>query len=556
MIIGLDVGGTNVNAVAICESEIVDTAKNPTDYSDLLGCIWTTLNQLLSSNRNENIQHINLSTTVSTNAIVEGNTAPVGMIIESGPGLDPSFLCCGTENVLINGYIDHRGREISPLNKKEIDQAIQLFESKDIHAVSVAGKFSTRNPAHELAIAESLRGLFSPITLGHALSGKLNFPRRVYTSYLNSAVYDVFGKFAEGIKKAMKREGIDVPTYILKADGGTVNIATAEKYPVNTILSGPAASTMGACAFYPSDQDAVLLDIGGTTTDISFLADGVPLFEPLGIKIGSYNTLVRAIYSVSIGLGGDSAVCIKDGKLKIGPVRKGKPRALGGPSPTPSDAMIVLGLMDFGDKDRAFEAMQEIGRKMGVDAKSAAYMIYETMGDMIKDEVERLLKEINSRPVYTIKELLYGKKVRPAFLSVIGGPAKALAPMLEKKFNIPCKVPPYYEAANAVGAALAKITAEVTLVADTAEGTLAVPEIGLHEKTQRYFDLKKAREKAFEALRMRALELGADETEIDPEIVEEQSYNVVRGFYTRGKNIRIKAQLKPGFNPNFKGFEV
>jgi len=556
MIIGLDVGGTNVNAVAIKQGKIVDTAKNPTDYSNLLGCIWTTLHQLLVSNRREKIQHINLSTTVSTNAIVEGNTAPVGMIIESGPGLDPSFLCCGTENVLINGYIDHRGREISPLNKKEIDQAIELFESKNIRAVSVAGKFSTRNPAHELDIAMSLKDRFSPITLGHTLSGKLNFPRRVYTSYLNSAIYDVFSKFADGIKNAMKREGLEVPTYILKADGGTVNIATAEKFPVNTILSGPAASTMGACAFYPTDKDAILLDIGGTTTDISFLADGVPLFEPLGIKIGSYNTLVRAIYSVSIGLGGDSAVCVKDGKLKIGPVRKGMPRALGGPVPTPSDAMIVLGLMEFGDRNRALEAIQEIGQEMGVSAQTAAQMIYDTMGQMIKDEVERLLKEINSRPVYTIKELLYGKKVKPEFLSVIGGPAKAIAPILEKKFELPCKVPPYYEAANAVGAALAKITAEVTLVADTAEGIIAVPEIGLHEKTPRNFDIKKAREKAFEALKVKALELGADESEIAPEIVEEQCYNVVRGFYTRGKNIRIKAQLKPGFNPNFKGFEV
>lgn len=556
MIIGLDVGGTNVNAVAIQQGEVVDTAKSPTDPSDLLGCIWTTLNQLLSYNHIEEIQHINLSTTVSTNAIVEGNTSPVGMIIESGPGLDPSFLCCGDENVFVDGYIDHRGREVKPLDIKAIDEAAKLFESKNIHAVSVTGKFSTRNPVHELAIAERLDSRFSPITLGHALSGKLNFPRRVYTSYLNSAVYDVFNHFSEGIKKAMRREGIDVPTYILKADGGTVNIATAEKYPVNTILSGPAASTMGACAFFPSNQDAVLLDIGGTTTDISFLADGVPLFEPLGIKIGSYNTLVRAIYSVSIGLGGDSAVFVEDGNLHIGPMRKGSPRALDGPVPTPSDAMIVLGLMEFGDKTKAYEAMQDIGQQIGVNALTAAHIIYETMCEMIKDKVEKLLEEINSRPVYTIKELLYGKKVKPAFLSVIGGPAKALAPMLEEKFQIPCKVPPHYEAANAIGAALAKITAEVTLLADTAEGTLAVPEIGLHERIRQSFSLKNAREKAIEALSMRAYELGADESEIDPEIVEEQSYNVVRGFYTRGKNIRIKAQLKPGLNPNFKGFEV
>ena len=190
--------------------------------------------------------------------------------------------------------------------------------------------------------------------MGHSLSGKLNFPRRVFTSYLNSAVYDTFNGFSTSIRKSMKQEGIDAPLFILKADGGTINLATAEEKPVETILSGPAASFMGLNAMIKTYKDAILLDIGGTTTDIFFLADGVPLFEPLGIKIGDYKTLVRAIYSVSIGLGGDSSievedVHLKDGlediKLKIGPNRAGYPYALGGPKPTPTDAMIVLGLI-------------------------------------------------------------------------------------------------------------------------------------------------------------------------------------------------------------------
>lgn len=502
------------------------------------------------------IEHINLSTTVSTNAIIEGNITPVGMILESGPGLDPSFLCCGSENVFISGYIDHRGREIRAVDEKEIHEALELFKSRNIQAVSIVGKFSTRNPTHELYISKILHGRFSPVTMGHIVSGKLNFPRRVYTSYLNSAVYDVFNKFASGIKKAIQKEGIEVPIYILKADGGTISLQEASQFPVNTVLSGPAASTMGACAFHWNSQDAVLLDIGGTTTDISFLADGVPLFEPIGIKIGPYNTLIRAIYSVSIGLGGDSAVRVKDGKLCIGPVREGRPKALGGPVPTPSDAMIHLGLMDFGDRNKASVAMKELGQKLGMDADSTAQLVYDKMCEKIKNKVFELLEDINSRPVYTIKELLKGKKVNPAYVSVIGGPAHALAPGLKKKFGIPCKLSPHFEAANAVGAAVARITAEITLHANTAEGFLSVPEMGVYEKIDRFYDINKARKRALDELSKRAIKLGADEREINPEVIEEQVYNAVRGFYTRGKNIRIKAQVRPGLNTKFDYYEV
>ncbi len=136
-----------------------------------------------------------------------------------------------------------------------------------------------------------------------------------------------------------------------------MSLEAAEEKPVETILSGPAASFMGINAMLDTDKDAILLDIGGTTTDIFFLANGVPLFEPLGIQIGEYKTLVRAIYSVSIGLGGDSSIEIVGGKIKIGPERKGRPYAYGGPVATPTDAMLVLGLIG-GDKGGFFAPLR------------------------------------------------------------------------------------------------------------------------------------------------------------------------------------------------------
>jgi N-methylhydantoinase A/oxoprolinase/acetone carboxylase beta subunit len=546
LIVGLDMGGTHVDAVLIHQGEIIKAAKSPTDHSNLLESVWETLKSLLSGQAPSQIKRIILSTTISTNSIIEHKTDPVGMIIECGPGLQKDFLCCGRENVFISGYIDHRGREITPIDPREIKQALRTFKHNNIAAVAVTGKFSVRNTKHEIKIHEMIKDEFFPITLGHTLSGKLNFPRRVFTSFYNSAVHSTFFKFSESIYKAIQREKINAPIYVLKADGGTMSLKAGVKYPVNTILSGPAASVMGGQAFLETLEDAVFLDIGGTTTDISFLADGVPLFEPLGIKIGEFPTLVRALYSVSIGVGGDSRVSVKNQRLVIGPERQGKPMALGGVCPTPTDAMIVLGLIDLGDKNKAVNAMEEIGQLLSLDLETTANVILYTMADIIKDKVEKLLYKINSHPVYTVQELLYGKKINPKFIQVIGGPAKAMAPILSKKFNMPCRYPEVYAATNAVGAALARTTAEITMFVDTAQKSLSVPEMGLCEKVIQGYSLEEAKLRALALIKQQSMLLGAKEGDIQAEIIEENSYNMVRGFATSGKNIRIRAQTKPG----------
>ncbi|GFN34584.1 hydantoinase/oxoprolinase family protein [Tepidimicrobium xylanilyticum] len=546
MIIGLDMGGTNVDGVIIENGRIINRVKKTTNRNDLFDSIWAALKELLIGIDRSKIDRINLSTTISTNAIVENKTDPVGMIIQPGPGIPCDFLACGDENIFISGYIDHRGEIIEHFKQEEIEKAIKLFREKNIKSCGVVTKFSTRNPKFEKDIKEILEKDFFPISMGHTVSGKLNFPRRVYTTYLNSAVHNTFNEFSRSIKESLYQEGIDAPIFILKADGGTMNISTAEERPVETILSGPAASFMGMNAMVPTNEDAILLDIGGTTTDIFFLVDGVPLFEPLGIKIDRYKTLVRAIYSVSIGLGGDSSINIENGQIKIGPLREGKPYAFGGPKPTPTDAMITLGLMNTGNRKKAYDSMVSLGRELNISPEEVAQLILDTMGDITKDKVEELLADINSHPVYTIKELLYGKKIEPKVVNVIGGPAKILAPILERKFNLPCCFPKDYHVANAVGAALAKPTTEINMLVNTSKGILSVPELELFEKIDRTFTIDKARRKAMELIRESALSLGAINEEIEAEIVEESSFNMVRGFYTTGKNIRIKAQVKPG----------
>lgn len=554
MIVALDMGGTHIDGVIIKEGEIIQRVKEARDRENTFQSIWSSLKKLMQNQDKKAIERIHLSTTVSTNAIVEDKIAKVGMFIQSGPGIKNDFTHLAEERVFLSGYVDHRGKEVDPLNEDEIKKAYEQFEEKKIEAYAAVGKFSTRNPEHELKVKEARgRKKDSPFTLGHRMSGKLSFPRRVNTSYLNAAITENFQTFAREIKKSLEKEGIEAPVHILKADGGTMRIESAEEKAVETILSGPAASFTGMNAMMPTDEDAILLDIGGTTTDIFFLADGVPLFEPKGIQISEYKTLIRSVYSVSIALGGDSELKIEQGELKIGPERAGYPLAFGGPKATPTDAMLVLGWMKDGDIKKAKEGIQTFADEMDLSLEDMAEKIIDLMLEKMKRKIDELIKKINSQPVYTIEKLLEGKVIDPQRIHLIGGPVKALSRALEKKMEVLCYYPRNYDIANAIGAALAKTTTEITLLADTNREIMTIAELGIYEEISSDYSLADARRDTLKLLEQSAIEMGADPEILALEIIEESSFNMVEGFFNKGRNIRVKAQVKPGLIHATKG---
>jgi N-methylhydantoinase A/oxoprolinase/acetone carboxylase beta subunit len=304
---------------------------------------------------------------------------------------------------------------------------------------------------------------------------------------------------------------------------------------------------MGILALKDGDDDAIALDIGGTTTDIAVFADGVPLLEPLGATIAGHKTLIRGLLTRSIGIGGDSRVIVKDGNLIIGPEREGPAAALGGPSPTPTDAMIILGLTDIGDRQKALEAVKTIADKIGLDVENAARMIFESACRTIASAADEILTEINNKPVYTIHEMLEGKQIKPRVVYIVGGPSKPMAPRIEEIMGIKACVPEHSEVANAMGAALARTTTEVTLLADTERKKLVIPEEGMETTVSQYFTHQEAVDMCIYTLRSRAIKMGASEEDLDIEIIEDQSFNMVRGMGSvTGKNMRIKAQVKPG----------
>jgi N-methylhydantoinase A/oxoprolinase/acetone carboxylase beta subunit len=314
---------------------------------------------------------------------------------------------------------------------------------------------------------------------------------------------------------------------------------------------------MGILSMTPNNKDdAIALDIGGTTTDIAVFAEGVPLLEAFGVTMEGHKTLIRGLRSKPVGIGGDSRVRFENGQLTIGPEREGPAAAFDGPFPTPTDAMIVLGLTDIGNRLKAETSIQCIAQVMGCTVNEAAEKIFEEACQIIARNVRSVIEEINNKPVYTIHEILEGKKLSPKILYIIGGPAKPMSTRLSQLLECPVFIPPHFEVANAIGAALARTTAELTILADTERGTMTVGEEGIQEKLPTRFTKNDAIEAGRKLLRERAVRLGAREEDLEIEVIEDQEFNMVRDFYNTGKNIRVKLQVKPGLIAGFNTGEI
>lgn len=542
MIIGIDVGGTHADGVLLDGKNVIAKHKVSVDHTNLGDSVITLLESLVPENR-ERLERIHLSSTLCTNAIVTDSLDPVGMFIQSGPGMNPGFLKCGENNVFLNGTIDHRGVILKNPDTGFLDEKVTEMQRNGIESIGVVTKFSHRNKEHEQQLHDFLSPSFSHVSMGHRISGLPNFPRRVYSTWLNAALKTPFFHFKKAIEEGLEKLHIDCPCHILKADGGTFPFSTACDFPCESIYSGPSASVLGCLALVPEAKDAILLDIGGTTTDISILAEGVPLLEPYGVTVVGRPTLIRALNTKSVGLGGDSSVSYKNGVFTIGPGRSGPPMALGGPVPTPTDAMIVLDKMDAGSKSAAIKAMQQLVANQPEEV--TASQLLSSFVQRIQEAVESMVNELFSRPVYTVSALLERKKIVADELITIGGPAQALADFLSKCFDLPCTVPPDHEVANAIGAARTRLTFTATLYADTADKSLSIPEISCQETIGSHFTMEDARERLSSEVQKMAAEVGLPPYS-DIDFVEEMEMSTVRGFHSSGKILTLKAQIRPG----------
>jgi N-methylhydantoinase A/oxoprolinase/acetone carboxylase beta subunit len=545
MRIGIDIGGTHTDGVLIDGTRLLALAKVPTNHDNLLESINQVLHGVLAGQDPVRVRTLNLSTTLTTNAIVTGRIDPVGMLVSGGPGIAPKNYRIGDHFHLIYGSLDHLGTETSALDELDLEEAIAACRAQGVQCFGVASKFSPRNPSHENMMVAALGDQADFVSCGHLVSGQLNFGRRIHTIYYNSAVWRTFRAFSGALTASLRGFDLQAEINILKADGGTMPLARALDAPVQSIFSGPAASVMGILATSSSDEDLLMLDIGGTTSDIALFAAGEPLLEREGIAIEGRPTLVRAIHVESIGIGGDSLIHVEGGEVRTGPQRLGPCMATGGSAPSLMDALNVLGLAAFGEVQSSREGLTALAAAHQRTPQQLAQEAVDAAVNVLAGTIETLIRTVNAKPVYTIHEILEDREITPKKLIVIGGPAAVFKTLLASRLGLTVMVPPLHGVANAIGAALTRTTSHLALTANTAQGKLSVPMLGIFRPIPRGFSLQDAIGEAKNLLATDLEQAGVPIAADDIQITQADSFNMVDGGYTSGKNIRVVAQVRP-----------
>lgn len=546
MRIGIDIGGTHTDGVLVDGERLLAAAKTPTHHSNLLESINQILLAVLEGQDPAAVRVLNLGTTLSTNAIATGNVDPVGMLISGGPGIDPQHYRIGEHFHAIPGSMDHLGNETKRLDASALQGAIEQCQQAGIRHYAVAAKFSVRNPVHENQMWQALADHADCVACGHRLSGHLNFGRRVYTAYYNAAVWSIFYRFATALHASLKGFQLQAEVNILKADGGTIPLRRALDMPVQSIFSGPAASVMGILATTKTDTDMLMVDIGGTTSDVALFAAGHPLLEREGIAIADHPTLVRAIQVESIAIGGDSCITVADnGTVQTGPQRLGPSMAVNGPAPTFMDACNVLGRAAFGDKEKSRQGMEALASAHGLAVEQLARAAVDAALDHLCAGIAHMIDRINAKPVYTIHEILENRTIIPEKIVVIGGPAEVFQQLLSTRMHIPVEVGPLASVSNALGAALTRNTSHLSLTADTSRGKMAVPDLDVFHSINRTFSLDDAIKEAKKLLVEDQAASGVKVEESDIQITQADAFAMVEGGYRSGQNIRVVAQVQP-----------
>ena len=564
MLLGLDVGGTFTDAVIIDAHRVVATAKRRTTKDNLMNGIGEALDAVLEGYDTSNIEQVTLSTTVVTNTIVEEKEQVVDLYVVTGPGrnVDDIF---PVKPIYLQGYTDHRGIvvERTPADAvRGIANMVQTRSGTDLAAVSA--KFGVRNPQEELSITEELKNTYHAISNGSLLSGSLNFPRRTISAYFNSAVTPVFTVFKKNVEDALSARDIVAPLHILKADGGSLPIEHMVSRPVETAFTGPAATVLGLSALgVIGNQHTVALDIGGTTTDISLWKHGRPLMTKNGVSIREYPSAVRSFAITSVGIGGESVVRFKNGNLTVGPERVGPSVALGGIEPTLGDALIVLGHANYGDFNLALRALQDLADAIQATVQSnnintsnnqltliktasdVARLILQNALETIQRGVDEVIMVENKRPIYVVADIVNPDIFVPEHIVVVGGTAPSLGASIGEYMDLPITIPENAAVANAIGAALALSTIELTVHVDTKRRLLVIPELGIKQQNCTLKRAEQVVERAKEALSEEAFRLGLD-TSQEIEIISIEDFPVVEGWQSMERLITVKVQLAAG----------
>lgn len=609
-VLGIDAGGTHTDAVLLACPATADTASAFSASARLVGCAKVrtrhddlprsvrevlaalAVSSLAEASQAESSQaeaappcdfgritRVTLGATLAVNALVQNRADRVGLAVSAGPGLDPRRFTLGGHVCVVPGGLDHRGVEVTPLRTQVLHEAVANWQAEGVAAVACVSKFSPRNAAHEQAMAEAVRDAVPQmsVTEGHRLSGRLNFPRRLATAYFNAAVARLHGEFLDAVEAALAGAGIRASVRLLKADGGAVPLELSRREPVQSILSGPAASVMGVLALcHGSDAMrqgcSLLLDMGGTTTDMALFVNGSPVVDRDGMLLEGRRTLVRALATVSIGVGGDSLLSVDAAagaarpllrRVKVGPLRDGPAMAFGGTQPTLLDALNVLNsfattannadaLADAvaGDVAASASGIATLAAQHGISPLDLAHLAVDDALQQVAEAARALTEGVNARPIYTLAALKALREARPTHAWLVGGPACCVAHRLSQALGMPVQTPPHADVANAVGAALTLPTDALELYADTGRCVLTVPALDITERIGKSYSLNDARQRACDLLRQRLEAAGESGARV--EVTEADIFATLDDAGFGSRDIRVVCQVVPGLSASMK----
>lgn len=319
--LGIDAGGTYTDAVIydIKDSQTLCKAKSLTTKWDFTMGISRALGKL-DQDLLRSIELVAVSTTLATNAIVENEGQTVGMLLMPSPGVGEPHMY--EPKAVIQGELDISGKERVPVDPDQVRAAARkMIKSQGVTAFAVSGYAGSINPAHELAVKEILKeetGLF--VSCGHELSDNLNFKTRAVTAMLNARIIPRLTSLLQDLEKVMAKLSIQAPIMVVKGDGTMMRAELARERPVETVLSGPAASVAGA-RHLTGIGNALVVDMGGTTTDTAALLNNQVNLNDNGSNVGGHQTHVKALEIRTAGLGGDSYIAYEKGEFHIGPRR-------------------------------------------------------------------------------------------------------------------------------------------------------------------------------------------------------------------------------------------
>ncbi len=321
--LGIDAGGTYTDVV-LYDFEthaVLQKAKSLTTKWDHSVGIEAALDQL-DDGRFKDVDLVSVSTTLATNAIVEGRGQRVGLLLMTPYGWPPSEFFTHELIAMIDGQLEVDGRELAPVNPGQVRQIVRgMLDQQGVQAFAVAGYASDVNPIHEAQVKAAIREeTDAVVTCAHDVSEGPNYRIRAETAVLNAQIIPCLDAFLEKVQTAMRRRGLRAPIMVVKSDGSLMSLGAARGRPIETILSGPAASVAGA-SYLTGASDAMIVDIGGTTTDTATIRHGAVQTCKDGATVGGWKTHVEALDMRTLGLGGDSRIVRVDGTLTIGPQR-------------------------------------------------------------------------------------------------------------------------------------------------------------------------------------------------------------------------------------------